>query len=81
MHSLHELMTQVWSVPECLMLHLQAWHRGKTELPEKVAWVKGLPKADADWLRNLPWTIHIPDLKLVMVHGGLVPDVRAQTLS
>lgn len=40
-----------------------------------MAWVKGMPKADADWLRSLPWTINIPDLKLVMVHGGLVPDV------
>lgn len=43
-------------------------------LSEDDAWLRTLESSDIDFLRDLPYTITIPDLKITVVHAGLVPD-------
>lgn len=43
------------------------------ELPERYYWIKELNDDDIDYLSSLPYTISIPSLKAVVVHGGIVP--------
>lgn len=42
------------------------------------AGVKGLTPADAALLEELPFSLHLPDYGLVVVHAGLVPGVSLQ---
>ena len=46
-------------------------------VPTKRRWVEQLPPAAAEWLHQLPFTIRLPAYGLVVVHAGLVPDVRS----
>lgn len=43
------------------------------ELSKKYDWIKELSDDDVDYLSSLPYTISIPRLKAIMVHGGIVP--------
>jgi hypothetical protein len=43
------------------------------ELSDKYQWIKGLNDDDIDFLNALPYTISIPCLNALVVHGGLVP--------
>lgn len=44
-----------------------------------LSWVHQLSGEDFDYLRNLPYTINIPDLNITLLHGGVVPhsDITA----
>ena len=42
---------------------------------EDFGFVRNLTKADAKFLREMPWTLHIPFYDAVAVHAGLVPGV------
>ena len=42
---------------------------------ENFDFVKNLTRADAKFLREMPWTLEIPSLSAVAVHAGLVPGV------
>ena len=57
---------------------LAAWeaHRKGQEIPFIFQWVQSLPDADAKWMYELPWSVSIPSMGLIVVHGGLVPGVR-----
>ena len=59
---------------------LAAWEahasRGVPFLAKR-AWAAGLTHADA-WLRGLPFWLRVPAHGLIVVHAGVVPDVRAR---
>lgn len=42
-------------------------------IPERYNWIKDLNVEDVDFLSSLPYTISIPCLNTLIVHGGLVP--------
>ncbi|XP_052801411.1 serine/threonine-protein phosphatase 1-like isoform X1 [Mya arenaria] len=48
------------------------------ELSEKYAWIKNLTEADFRYLNSLPYTISLPTLNSVIVHGGLLPGVSLE---
>ena len=52
----------------------EAWQRGE-EIPEILEWVKDLPEDDYRWMSQMPWSISFPPHKLIVVHGGLIPNV------
>ena len=37
-----------------------------------------MPEGAAEWLHQLPFSIRLPAYGLIVVHAGLVPDVRCQ---
>ena len=55
----------------------EALQRGE-EVKEKHEWVRNMSAADAHWLGQLPWSISIPSYSLLVVHAGVVPEVRIQ---
>lgn len=42
---------------------------------EKNLWIKDIPQNDIDFLNNLPFTLSIPSLNVIIVHAGLVPNL------
>ena len=47
----------------------------KIPVPENKLWVKNLKKSYVDYIKNLPYTISIPWLNIIVVHAGLIPGV------
>ena len=45
------------------------------ELPSKYAWVRNLSNEDIAYLQELPYTISVPSLNVIIVHAGLVPGI------
>lgn len=45
------------------------------QLPPKYSWVPNLSDDDIGYLRELPYTISIPSLSVIIVHAGLVPGI------
>ena len=45
------------------------------KLDEKYKWIKGIDDSYIDFFKQLPYTISIPSLNAIVVHGGLVPNV------
>ncbi|XP_041348921.1 putative metallophosphoesterase YNL217W isoform X2 [Gigantopelta aegis] len=45
------------------------------ELPTRYQWINDLSSEDLAFIRRLPYTIHIPSLKSIVVHAGLVPGI------
>lgn len=45
----------------------------KYHIPERYNWIKDLNDEDVDFMSALPYTISIPCLNTLIVHGGLVP--------
>lgn len=45
------------------------------ELPPKYSWVPNLSDDDIGYLRELPYTISITSLSVIIVHAGLVPGI------
>lgn len=45
-------------------------------VPSKRDWVRDMPPAAAQWLRQLPFSIRVPSYGLTVLHAGIVPDVR-----
>lgn len=43
-------------------------------LSDNDVWLGTIESSDIDFLCDLPYTISIPDLKITVVHAGLVPD-------
>ena len=50
----------------------------KGEIAEKNIWVKQLNKKHLNYLIQLPYTISIPMLNLIVVHAGLVPNINLE---
>ncbi|XP_028396888.1 uncharacterized protein LOC114520748 [Dendronephthya gigantea] len=48
------------------------------ELPSKYSWITQLSQEEWLFLERLPFTISIPLLNVIVVHGGLVPGVKLQ---
>ncbi|XP_067140371.1 bis(5'-nucleosyl)-tetraphosphatase PrpE [asymmetrical]-like [Centruroides vittatus] len=44
-------------------------------IPPRNLWIKDIPKIDIDFLNNLPYTLSIPSLNVIIVHAGLVPNL------
>lgn len=53
----------------------EALRRGES-VKSKHHWAKQLSGADEHWLGRLPWSISIPSYSLIVVHAGIVPEVR-----
>ncbi|XP_061190731.1 bis(5'-nucleosyl)-tetraphosphatase, symmetrical-like [Saccostrea echinata] len=45
------------------------------ELPKKYEWVPKLSDKDITYLQELPYTISIPSLNVIIVHAGLLPEI------
>jgi hypothetical protein len=45
------------------------------EFPSKYEWVRKLSDRDIAYLRELPYTIAIPSLDILIVHAGLIPGI------
>ncbi|XP_062576918.1 bis(5'-nucleosyl)-tetraphosphatase PrpE [asymmetrical]-like [Saccostrea cucullata] len=45
------------------------------ELPKKYEWVPKLSEKDITYLQELPYTISIPSINVIIVHAGLIPGV------
>ncbi len=58
----------------------EAWQHRGVPLPARRLWLKQLPHASARWLHGLPWSLRVPSHGLILVHAGLVPDVRTLPL-
>lgn len=54
----------------------QDYVEGKNPLPEKFQWMHKLSREEIDWLHNLPFTLTIPSLDILVVHAGLIPGDR-----
>ncbi|XP_041348920.1 serine/threonine-protein phosphatase 1-like isoform X1 [Gigantopelta aegis] len=48
------------------------------KLSKRYQWVKGLSSEDLAFIRRLPYTIHIPSLKSIVVHAGLIPGTALE---
>ena len=44
-------------------------------VPEDRLWVKNLKRSYVDYIKNLPYTIRIPFLNIVVVHAGFIPGI------
>ena len=55
--------------------HLNKRHDPDYVLPERYKWVKELDQQDIEYLQELPYTIHIPSKKIIIVHAGIVPGI------
>lgn len=42
---------------------------------EPLKWLEQLGDSRAEWLRQLPFSLSIPSLKLLVVHAGLIPGI------
>ena len=42
---------------------------------EPLKWLEQLGDSRAEWLRQLPFSLSIPSLDLLVVHAGLIPGV------
>lgn len=42
---------------------------------EQRKWLEHLGDTRAEWLRQLPFSLSVPSLDLVVVHAGLIPGI------
>ena len=42
---------------------------------EPMKWLEQLGDSRAEWLRQLPFSLSIPSLNLLVVHAGLIPGI------
>ena len=63
---------------EAVLSRLQKHRDSSTELPRRYSWITDLSAEDQKFLEEFPFTISIPLLNVIVVHGGLVPGVRLQ---
>ncbi|DBA83431.1 TPA: hypothetical protein ACH3X2_006566 [Trebouxia sp. C0005] len=50
------------------------WQSGEP-LEEKSKWLEELGAERAEWLKQLPFSLSVPCLKLLVVHAGLIPGI------
>ena len=60
---------------EVSLRNWQNYVEGRASLPQEFQWLKTLSKEDLGWLFELPFSISIPSLNLVVVHAGLLPQL------
>lgn len=48
---------------------------------EPLKWLEQLGDSRAEWLRQLPFSLSIPSLNLLVVHAGLIPGVPVKQQS
>lgn len=63
---------------QAVLSRLQSLKQAPKELTKKYAWITRLSAEDQTFLEELPYTITIPFLHVIVVHGGLVPGVKLQ---
>jgi len=54
---------------------LKKIHGDDMRVSEEDVWLKTLTSSDIEFLSELPYTISVPDLKITVVHAGLVPNI------
>ena len=47
-------------------------------VPKKWHWIEDLTESHVDFMMNLPYTISVPSLNLMVVHGGLMPNTKLE---
>ena len=52
------------------------YKKSNTIEPSERAWVKNLKPEFVNFMKNLPYTIKIPHLNLIIVHAGLLPGLH-----
>ena len=58
------------------------WVKGTSLLQEeKLKWLEGLGDERAEWLRQLPFSLSVPYLNLLVVHAGLIPGIPLEQQS
>lgn len=63
---------------EAVLSRLTSLEKGSVELPKKYFWITELSCEDRTFLEELPFSISIPSLNVIVVHGGFVPGVKLQ---
>ncbi|KAL8619120.1 hypothetical protein ACOMHN_019392 [Nucella lapillus] len=58
------ILKELWSLK---------YHEEQYSLPERYKWLLDLTGEDFTFLQELPYTLSIPSLSVLVVHGGLVP--------
>lgn len=60
---------------EVSLLEWQKYKDGEP-LSQKFQWMEKLTEEELEWLSQLPFTLHIPSKKILIVHAGLVPGIQ-----
>lgn len=57
-------------------------HHGEVNLSKTHGWVADMDGEDIDFLINMPYTISVPSLSSIIVHGGIIPgrNLQAQNI-
>lgn len=63
---------------EVCMMCWQQHCEGGTPLLKEMEWMKQLTREELAWFSELPYSIHIPSHKILVVHAGLVPGVQLE---
>lgn len=63
---------------QAVLRRLRSFKQSSLEPPKKYTWITGLSFEDHAFLEELPYTITIASLNVIVVHGGLVPGVKLQ---
>ena len=45
------------------------------EIPPKYEYIKSLSQSDIAYMKSLPLSIHFPELNVVIIHAGFIPDI------
>jgi len=57
---------------------LMSQKHSEYQLPPRYQWTKRLVADDIEYLKELPYTISLPDFNAIVVHAGLVPNVSLE---
>lgn len=61
---------------QAVLLRLKQCDEPGMDLPNKYSWIRHLSVDERVFLEQLPFTISIPSLNVIVVHGGLLPGVK-----
>lgn len=60
---------------EVALRNWQNYAEGRASLPQEFQWLTTLSKEELGWLYELPFSISIPSLNILIVHAGVLPQL------
>lgn len=66
---------------DIVLEHCRLYKEDKKSLSQKMKWIETLPQRYIDYLSRLPYSIRIPSLKSIIVHGGINPSLQDPAVS